>query len=168
MSGEQTKMQLKPEEISKIIRAPFSPVLFVEQETVFLLSIEELYQLVCSVRVYNYSILFVIPSKASGIEIGAAHRTELSIYHDNLGMMEAWCVHPYMATSLHQLMGIIETAIWSQWNIALGREHDFYLYASFILFHKPDFVTTQQLVRQLPCIVSCKYKLSMVRIYLRI
>ena len=36
-----------------------------------------------------------------------------------------------MAASLHQLMGIIETAIWSQWNIALGREHDFYLYASF-------------------------------------
>ena len=46
-------------------------------------------------------------------------------------MVEARRVHPYIASRLHQLVGIIEAAIRCQRNIASGREHDLHLYAPF-------------------------------------
>ena len=70
--------------------------------------------------VYDNSILLIVPSQGTGIEVGAAHGTELAIHHDDLGVVETWCIHPDMASCLHQFVGIVETTIWRQWNVTLG------------------------------------------------
>ena len=45
-------------------------------------------------------------------------------------MVEAWRVHPYMATCLHQLMGVVETAVGCQWDVTLRAQHNLHLHAA--------------------------------------
>ena len=82
-------------------------------------------------RVDDDGILFVIPSQTSCIEVGTADSTEAAVNHDDFGMMESWLVHPYFDTGFHQLVGIVETAVGRQGNVALDRQHEFYFHPSF-------------------------------------
>ena len=82
-------------------------------------------------RIDDDCILLIVPAEGAGIEVGTSHCAELAIYHDNLGMVEAWRVHPYLAACLHQLMGVVETAVGCQWDITLCTQHDLHLHASF-------------------------------------
>ena len=109
---------------------PRFPCLFCEIEAVFFLTVKKVVQLLCCAFVEDDGVFFVVPTKASRVEVGASNSTYLSIHHDNLGVVKSRSVHPNVATSFHQLVSIIETAVWSQWDIALGAEHDFYLDSS--------------------------------------
>ena len=109
---------------------PRFPCLFCEIEAVFFLTVKKVVQLLCCAFVEDDGVFFVVPTKASRVEVGASDRTDSSVNHDNLGVVKARSVHPNVATSQHELVSIIETAVGSQWNIALGAEHDFYLDSS--------------------------------------
>lgn len=134
----------KPSSESLPPSAPLPPILLVEQETVLFLSIKEMYKLVCCTWVYDDSIFFVIPTETACIEVGTSHGTEFPVYHDDLGVMESFGVHPYIATCLHQFVGVIESAVWCQGDITFGREHDFYLYSSFYSLFERFFEVVAQ------------------------
>ena len=91
--------------------SPLFPFFFGEVETIFLFAIEKVIQLLCGARIEDYSILFIVPTPASCIEISTADGTKLSIDGDDFGVMESWFIEPNVATSFHELVGIVETAV---------------------------------------------------------
>ena len=84
--------------------------------------------------VNDHGILFVVPAQAAGVKVGAAHRAEAPVDHDNFGVMESWLIDPHIRTTLHQFVHVVEHAVGCKGNIAFLRHHDFQLDATLDSF----------------------------------
>ena len=110
--------------------SPLFPFFFGEVETIFLFAIEKVIQLLCGARIEDYSILFIVPTQASCIEIGTANGAKSSVDGDDFCVMKPRLVEPNVATSFHEFVGIVETAVGSEGNIAAHAQHDVDFHAS--------------------------------------
>ena len=102
--------------------APLVPAVLGEQEAVFLLFLEDVVELLCRALVQYHRIFFPVPSEAPRIKVCRAYGAYPSVDHYDFGMVEARLVHPYLASIFHEFMGIVETAVGSQWYVALHAE----------------------------------------------
>lgn len=110
--------------------SPLFPFFFGEVETIFLFAVEQVVQLLCGAGVEDYGILFIIPTEAPCIEVGTANGAKLSVDGDDFGVMKPRFVEPDVATSFHEFVGIVETTVGSEGNIAAHTQHDVDFHAS--------------------------------------
>ena len=94
---------------------PRCPPLFVdtvgEIERVFLVALEHISQLACYVLVKDGEVHLIVTFEAARIEVCRAYSAVSAIDHDNLRMMEAGLVDPYLASLLLQLVTVIEDTV---------------------------------------------------------
>ena len=100
-------------------RPELVPGLFGEIDAFPLVSVEDVVELACGVRIDDDSVLLVVPTEAAGVEIGAADGAEAAVDHDDFGVVEARLVKPHIHSALHQLVYIIENAVRSERNLSL-------------------------------------------------
>lgn len=87
------------------------PCLFRQVDTSLFLVVKQVVKFFCGVPVDDDSILLVVPTEASGVQIGAANGAETPVYHYYLSMMKSRLEQPYIHSFLHQFMDIIEHAV---------------------------------------------------------
>ena len=102
-----------------------------EIDALVLVALKHIIEFASCAAVDDDGILLVVETHAAGIEIGAANGAETTIDHHDFRVVEARLIEPHVGTALHELMGVVEGAVRSQRDVALGGEHNVYLDASF-------------------------------------
>ena len=107
-----------------------TPISLRQSEAITLVALKHTVEFMRCTAVYNHGVLFIVEIQATGIEVGAAHGTKASVYHDYFCVVKAGAINPDFHAVLHQFVKIVEHAVGGEWYIAVLRDHYLYVYTA--------------------------------------